>query len=369
MRILFNSRKYDGVAGGVERMSVVLMNEMVRRGHQVALTSLDPPEARTFYPLDPAVDWTRIAIGDPSRRASPREILARLAAMRGVVRRFRPDVIIGFQHGAFVAMAAAALGMGVPVIAAERNAPQRFDHQKDGHGRTFQFQSFRLARFVTVQFDAYRDGYPDFIRDRIVSIPNPVGRVTKTADPKGSETGRKTLLCVARLSAQKNPAVLVGAFGRLADDFPDWDLVLVGDGEDRAEIEALAASAAPPGRIRLIGAQTDVARHYRDAQLFCLPARWEGFPNALAEAMAHGLPAVGFADCAGVNVLIQPDRTGLLAAPMGDEAALAQALGALMADPDRRAALGSAGRDAIAAYAPDAVFDRWEALFAQAARR
>lgn len=369
MRILFNSRKYDGIAGGVERMSVLLMNEMVRRGHQAALTSLDSPEARTFYPLDPAIDWTRIDIGDPAGRASPREILTRLAAMRGVVRRFQPDVIIGFQHGAFVAMAAAALGMGVPVIAAERNAPQRFDHQKDGHGRTFQFQSFRLARFVTVQFDSYRDGYPDFIRDRIVSIPNPVQRIARLADPAGSETGRKSLLCVARLSRQKNPAVLVKAFGQLAAIFPDWDLTLVGDGEERAEIESLAASIAPTGRIRLTGTETDVGRHYRDAHLFCLPALWEGFPNALAEAMAHGLPAVGFADCAGVNALIQPGRTGLLAAPMGDEAALTQALGALMADPDRRAAMGSAGRDAVAAYAPQAVFDRWETLFAEAARR
>ena len=369
MRILFNSRKYDGIAGGVERMSVVLMNDMVRRGHAVALTSLDPPQARTFYPLDPAVDWTRIDIGDPSRRASPKQILARLSAMRGVIRRFRPDVIIGFQQGAFVTMAVAALGTGAPVIAAERNAPHRFEHLKDGHGRDFQFQSFRLARFVTVQFDSYRDHYPDFIRGRIVAVPNPVEGVETAADAVGRPDGRKTLLCVARLSYQKNQAALVGAFGRLAQAFPDWDLALVGDGEDRAVIETLAASAAPPGRIRLAGAQTDVGRHYRDAQLFCLPARWEGFPNALAEAMAHGLPAVGFADCAGVNALIQPGRTGLLAAPMGGEAALAQALSALMADPARRAAMGSAGRDAVADYAPDVVLDRWEALFVQAARR
>lgn len=369
MRILFNSRKYDGIAGGVERMSVSLMNEMVRRGHQVALTSLDPPEAETFYPLDPAVDWTRIDIGDPSQRATPKQILARLGAMRGVIRRFRPDVIIGFQQGAFVAMAAAALGTGTPVIAAERNAPHRFDHLKDGHGRDFQYQSFRLARFVTVQFDSYRDHYPDFIRSRIVTIPNPVEPVAASADPVGTPGARKTLLCVARLSYQKNQTALVGAFGRLAAAFPEWDLVLVGDGEDRAAVEALAAAAAPPGRIRLTGAQTDVGRYYRDAQLFCLPARWEGFPNVLAEAMAHGLPAVGFADCAGVNNLIQPDRTGLLAAPMGDETALAEALGALMADPGRRAVMGAAARDAIAAYAPEAVFDHWEALFARAARR
>lgn len=368
MRILFNSRKYDGIAGGVERMSVGLMNEMVRRGHQVALTSLDPPGAATFYPLDPAVDWTRIDIGDPARKASPGEIVARFAAMRRVVRRFRPDVVIGFQHGAFVSMAVAAMGTGAPVIAAERNAPQRFDHMKDGYGRDFQYQSFRLARFVTVQFDAYREHYPDFIRDRIVSIPNPVEPAARAPDPAGRPGARKTLLCVARLSYQKNQTALVSAFGRLADAFPDWDLVLVGDGEDGAALEALAAESAPPGRIRFEGARSDVDRYYRDAQLFCLPARWEGFPNVLAEAMAHGLPAVGFADCAGVNALIQPGRTGLLAAPMGDEAALAEALAALMADPRRREAMGTAARAEIAPYAPQAVFDRWEALFAEAAR-
>lgn len=368
MRLLFNSRKYDGVAGGVERMSIVLMNEMIRRGHSVALTSLDPPRAETFYPLDTAVDWTRIDIGDPARRATPKEVIARLAAMRGVIRRFRPDAIIGFQQGAFVAMAAAALGTRVPVIAAERNAPHRFDHLKDGHGRDFQYQSFRLARFVTVQFEAYRDHYPDFVRRRMVVIPNPVEPVADRADPVG-RAGRKTLLCVARLSYQKNQAALVGAFGRLAPAFPDWDLVLVGDGEDRAALQALADAAAPAGRIRLMGAQTDVAGFYRQAQLFCLPARWEGFPNVIAEAMAHGLPAVGFADCAGVNSLIEPGRTGLLAAPMGDEAGLAGVLGRLMSDPEQRAAMGQAARAAIAPYAPSAVFDRWEALFAQAVRR
>lgn len=369
MRVLFNSRKYDAIAGGVERMSIGLMNEMVRRGHDVALTSLDPPGAKTFYPLDPAVDWTRIDIGDPARKASPKEIIARLAAMRGVIRRFRPDVVIGFQQGAFVTMAVAGLGTGVPVIAAERNAPQRFDHLKDGHGRDFQYQSFRLARFVTVQFDSYRDHYPDFLRDRIVSIPNPVEPAAETADPAGRPGERNTLLCVARLSYQKNQTALIGAFGRLADAFPDWDLALVGDGEDRAALEILAANSAPLGRIRFEGARTDVDRYYRGARLFCLPARWEGFPNVLAEAMAHGLPAVGFADCAGVNALIQSGRTGLLAAPMGDEAALAEALAALMADPGRRVTMGAAARAEIAPYAPKAVFDRWEALFAQAARQ
>ncbi|WP_309630367.1 glycosyltransferase [Brevundimonas sp.] len=367
MRILFNSRKYDGIAGGVERMSISLMNAMVARGHQVEVMSLDPGNATTFYPLDPAVRWTRIDVGDPGRKARPSEMLERLWAMRAVVRRFRPDVGIGFQQGAFVALAAAALGTRTPVIAAERNAPQRFEHLKDGHGREFQFASFRQARFVTVQFDSYRDHYPEHVRGRIVCIPNPVPPAEGAAAPAGRDGSRKTLLCVARLSYQKNQALLINAFASVAARFPDWDLELVGDGEDRDVVASLAASGAL-GRIRLAGAQTDVGRHYRAAHLFCLPSRWEGFPNALAEAMAFGLPAVGLAGCAGVNSLIEEGRTGLLARDAG-AAALAEALSVLMVDPDRRVVMGAAARKAIASYAPEAVFDQWEALFEQAARR
>jgi glycosyltransferase involved in cell wall biosynthesis len=296
------------------------------------------------------------------------EILARLAAMRSIIRRFRPDVAIGFQQGAFITMAIAALGTGTPVIAAERNAPHRFQHLKDGHGRDFQFASFYLAQFVTVQFESYRKHYPAHVRRRIVSIPNPVSPAEGMSEPAGSSTERKSLLCVARLSYQKNQGLLIDAFARIASRFPDWDLDLVGDGEDRATLEALAASVAPPGRIRFAGAQFDVNRYYRSAQLFCLPSRWEGFPNALAEAMAFGLPTVGLSGCAGINNLIEDGRTGLLA-PVAEANGLAEALALLMADPCRRVTMGAAARTAIADYAPTAVFDRWEVLFKQAALR
>ena len=368
MRILFHSRKYDAIAGGVERMSIAIMNEMVRRGHQVHLMSLDPESACTFYPLDPAVCWKRIDIGDPALKASLSEVLARQAVMRGVIRDFRPNVAIGFQQGAFVSMAIAALGTGTPIIAAERNAPQRFEHLKDGHGQSFQYASFYMARFVTVQFESYRDHYPAHVRRRIVCIPNPVPSAEGISEPAGSKTVRKTLLCVARLSYQKNQSLLIEAFARIASRFPDWDLEFVGDGEDGMALQAMAAALAPPGRIRFAGAQSDVDRYYRSAQLFCLPSRWEGFPNALAEAMAFGLPATGLAECAGVNSLIENEHTGLLAQETSP-GALADALAVLMADPSRRVVMGDAARKAIADYVPEAVFDRWEQLFKQAARQ
>lgn len=369
MRILFNSRKYDKIAGGVERMSIALMNEMVLRQHEVELMSLDPVTATTFYPLAHEVRWTRIPIGDPGRRANPPEVIGRLSAMRKVVDRFRPHVAIGFQQGAFVSVAAASAGKGIPLIAAERNAPQRFEHLKDGHGRTFQYLSFRLAKVVTVQFDGYREHYPIPVQRKIVSIPNPVSPSASLSDPVACERARKILLCVGRLSYQKNQRVLVEAFSLLASQFPDWDLVLVGEGEDRPALEAMIRSLDLSERVRLEGAQADVSSYYQAAQLFCLPSRWEGFPNVLAEAMACGLPSVGFADCAGTNVLIAPGQSGLLAGPAGTARALAEPLASLMSDPSRRKTMGAHARSMISQYEPRRVFDRWEALFAEVARQ
>jgi len=113
----------------------------------------------------------------------------------------------------------------------------------------------------------------------------------------------------------------------------------------------------------VIGAALDVSAEYRTADLFCLPSRWEGFPNAIAEAMAHGLPAVAFRQCAGVDELIVPGRNGQLADGNGDADALAAALRPLMEDADARERLGMEARKIAEAFRPEAVFDRWERLF------
>jgi glycosyltransferase involved in cell wall biosynthesis len=113
----------------------------------------------------------------------------------------------------------------------------------------------------------------------------------------------------------------------------------------------------------------DVSALYRASHLFCLASRWEGFPNALAEALAHGLPAVGYADCCGINELIEPGRNGLLAAGNGNVETLADTLGQLMANAAARQVMGAAAVESMRAYTPQAVFDRWEAVLAEVAQR
>lgn len=363
MKILFVNRLFDNVSGGVERMAIAMMNALSSRGHRIELMSWDQADAKPYYPLDEHVVWHKLGLGDANIKAGWGLRLQRQLAIRTVVKRSRPDVVIAFQQGAFLTTVIAISGLGIPIIAAERNAPQRFDYLRAGKNRNRIFQTFRLADRITVQLDDYIQGYPEYLRTRIVSIPNPVEPAHQLARPSGLPGEIKRLLTVGRLSYQKNQAVLIEAFARLAAEMFDWRLVIVGAGEDELKLRQRAAEIGFADRIEFTGAVRSVESFYQTSHLFCLPSRWEGFPNALAEAMAHGLPAVGFSECAGVPQLISDGKNGLLASGNGAADPLTKTLRILMQDDARRAEMGKAAMSAMAAFTPKVIFDEWESLF------
>lgn len=367
MKILFVSRMFHEVSGGVERMAIMLMNELIARGIGVELVTWDNEGAKAHYELNKSIVWHKLAMGDARKKASWGLRAKRQLALRRLLKSISPDVVIAFQHGPFLTIAVAGIGLSIPMIAAERNAPQRFEHLRAKKWRNLIFQSFRLARRITVQFDQYVTGYPAYLRSRIVSIANPVPRANRVANP-GASGGLHYLLSVSRLSYQKNPSVLIRAFAIASKDLPDWSLRLVGGGEDQQVLEQLVRDLGLDRRVEFVGAVRDVESYYATSHLFCLASRWEGFPNAMAEAMAHGLPVVAFGGCAGMSELIEGDKTGKLAKGNDDVEALAEVLVELMRNDDDRVRLGQAALAAMRQYEPKTVFMRWEELFRSLAR-
>jgi glycosyltransferase involved in cell wall biosynthesis len=361
MRLLFVARAINRMAGGVERMIISLM-QALSLSHEVSLLTWDPHLSTAFYPMAAKISWHRLDIGDPGFKAGFATILARLGKIRRLIKEIAPDVIVCFQGGSFRSMQFYTAGLGIPLIAVERTSPSLYDHANSRRLRFIEHQAFRFARLITIQFERYRDLYPAYLRARIVTIPNPVPQATSFARPSTPRAGgRWRLLSVGRLGYQKNFSVLIDAFALLAPRFPDWDLRIVGEGESRGALESqFARLFGLDGRVSLPGTTNEVQAEYATAHLFCLPSRWEGFPNALAEALAHGLPAVGFAGCDGVPDLIDPGRNGALAAGNGDAAALAATLAPLMADPAKRAELSSNAVKSVAGYQPEEIFGLWE---------
>jgi glycosyltransferase involved in cell wall biosynthesis len=161
--------------------------------------------------------------------------------------------------------------------------------------------------------------------------------------------GAPVLLFVGRLAAIKGLGLLLDAVAALRAHFPALRLVLVGDGPDRARLEARAAAPDLAGAVEFTGyrSQAEVAAYLEACDLFVLPSFAEGVPVVLMEAMAARRPVVA-TRVAGVAELVADGESGLLVAP-GDPAALTAAIGRLLGDPPLRARMGDAGRAQVAA--------------------
>ncbi len=160
----------------------------------------------------------------------------------------------------------------------------------------------------------------------------------------GAGHGPVRILYVGRLVALKGQPVLLDAVTRLAASGLDAELILVGDGPERHELELHAQRSGLNGRVTFAGAlgQDEVRGHYARADVFCLPSFAEGVPVVLMEAMAAGLPVVT-TRIAGVPELVEDGVEGLLTSP-GRADQLEAALARLARDPDLRTAMGRRGR-------------------------
>jgi glycosyltransferase involved in cell wall biosynthesis len=197
----------------------------------------------------------------------------------------------------------------------------------------------------------------------MVAVPNPVDiTVEGRADTRGRGQKRKILLAVGRLDSAKDHATLIAAFGRIAAHIPDWTLKIVGEGPLRAKLERQIRELGLEQRIGLAGATKNISREYRRAQLFVIPSRYESFSLTTAEALAHGLPVIGFSDCLGVNQLVVTNENGVLVTPGRDrETALAAALLPLMQSAELRERLVTVS-STPAEYRLEPVLDNWEKI-------
>jgi glycosyltransferase involved in cell wall biosynthesis len=366
MKLLFVIKSLAVRGGGAERVLADLSAELTRRGYDVTVATFDQSDASPFYPFGAAVKLTRLGIGDAARRSRAGDVVRRVRALRLFLREMRPDVAVGFMHSAYVPLALAARGTGVPVIGSE--------HTVYGHYRTrvldriaLRLVAGRLAA-VTATSSSMIDGFPPGFRRGVRVIPNPVAT---SSMPRAQVEGgaSKTLLAVGRLEPEKDHAILISAFATIAPRFPDWRLRIVGEGSLRKALQQQIDRLGLACRALLAGATSHVAEEYAAAQAFVMPSRYESFGLACAEALAAGLPAIGFADCPGTNAVIQENINGILVDGPDRVAALAEGLSQLMESAPLRQGLGAAGPASVAAFDLAAVASSWESLLQEVSRR
>lgn len=361
-------------AGGAERVLASLASQLSERGHRIAVITLLSPGMPPFYPLADSVELLPVGgLATAAGSSRPSNIAKAAWRIRRALKSHDPKLVLGFTTLGSVLAVLASRGLRMPVVAAERVDPQ-------GHGQrigrlrtTIRNALYARAEHVVVQTTRARQALSWLGNDGISIIANPVHCVAGQAHPdKSGPDVRFRILGVGRLDAQKGFDLLISAFGRVSQRFPDWDLVIHGDGPERAALEALARRI-PAGRIKLPGITPEIEAAFLGAHALAFPSRYEGFPNALAEAMAAGLPVLGFRDVSGVEELIvtappAAAATGLLADPASPIDSLTHGLVQLMEDPTLRTQLGASARHHVAAFSPQVHYEQWERLLTRVAQ-
>lgn len=159
----------------------------------------------------------------------------------------------------------------------------------------------------------------------------------------GLEPNRRYLIHVARHHPVKDQPTLIRGFALAAPDLPGVDLLMVGDGPLRQELENLAVELRVPNRVKFLGIRMDIPELMRASDAFILTSVSEAASLTLLEAMASGLPAIVTA-VGGNPEIVRHEREGILF-PRGDADACAAAIRRTFRDPELAATLGAAGRE------------------------
>ena len=355
--------------GGAERVMAWLAHRLADQGVQVTLVTLGGLEG-DFIRLDPRIARRALGLdGAHSPLCKPWANVRRLVALVQVLRETSADTVLAFMpHESVLAILAGRLS-GRRVVISERNAPWR-----RSAGQPWNFLRRHLYRFSHVQvaqtvevacwFKEQAACRSARVVPNAVQYPLPSG--LPSAVPPHDSTGvRKLLVAAGTKVHQKGFDILIDAFARIAQDFPDWDLALPGLDADRtegglssAEIVAAVHAAGLQARVHLPGRVGNMSDWYAAADIFVLSSRFEGFPNVLIEAMAHGCPVVA-ADCeTGPRDIVVDDHDGLLV-QAENPAALADGMRRLMAAPNLRARLGEQARKVHERYSAERISTLW----------
>lgn len=360
MKIVFLSSSLD--SGGAERVIASLCNAWAERGDKVTLVPTFSGGGQPFYEFSEAVELIYLADLVGVRGKGIKNYAKRLFALRSLIKKRKPDVIVSFLPNVNVTAILSSARLGIPLIIGERSDPTSYPHEN--YVGSLCRLTYRFADMLTVQTESVAekvgDVYPGlkFVRTIANPLPDGVARYTKAEC-----RGRKVLLSLGRLSPEKQIDRLLNAFALLAPDFQDWDLHIYGDGPMKAALSDQVQRMGLGDRALLMGATKSPWSVMAGAEAFVMTSKYEGFPNALLEAMGVGLPCVTF-DCPSGPKDITRDGQDALLVPLDDHNELVAALRKIMSDKDLRLSLGKAARESVCQrFSLSKVMERWDGLF------
>ncbi|MEL6927024.1 MAG: glycosyltransferase family 4 protein [Cyanobacteria bacterium J06600_6] len=349
--------------GGAERVLVSMAQGFIQRGHDVAVVTLSEKDS-DFYELPP--ECMRIGLGILGSSAGVAEALSnnfrRIAVLRRGITATAPDVVISFLRITNITTILALLFTKIPLIVTEHNDLKAFSYGTLWENlRRFTYP--QATGIVSVSKGVDR-GFANLPEQKRGVIYNPIlvkegGSLAEL--PPEANLQKKWLVSMGRLTQQKRFDLLLQAFNKIAHQYPDWQLIIMGKGELQTELLEMRDELDLSTQVVFTGALSNPFTVLRQGELFVMASENEGFPMAHGEALACGLPVV-CTDCpSGPKEMIRQDIDGLLV-PNRDIDALATAMASLMSDESRRQRLAAKAPEVLDRFGLEAIVTQWESL-------
>lgn len=352
MRVLFLGGNFNNT-GGTERVGSLVANGLSEAGYEIVLASMSGGD-KPFFPLNKEIKVTSL-FNSPGRTLYRTPSL--IYKIRKLLKSEKIDVLIVVETMSVLFTLPAVIGLPVKHICWE-HFNFKSDLGKKGRRLARQLAARYCDSVVTLterDKEYWLAGTQH--KNQITAIPNPCPfPVQDNAYPEHS----KIILAVGRLVNIKGYDFLLQAWLKVIKYAPDWQLKIVGEGEERASLSQFIADNNLADSVELVGNTDNVQKYYEQAAIFCLSSRFEGFPMVLLETLSFGLPVVSFdCDTGPAEIL---DGTGSKLVKPNDTDLLADGLNELIADIDLREDISKKSKEKAKQYQSEKIIETWVEL-------
>ena len=346
---------------GTERVLALKANFLVQNGYEVSIISIQDTGNEPFYQFDPAIEIIELGIEDKPKFES-----LFIDQLEGVLQKINPTVVITTLSG----LSTHLHRVKHPCI---KVAEYHFSKFKGKRKLAYinQFKALQwIPNFIVRERIRLAKQYDHFIvlTDEDLQQWNglPNLRVIKnmvTIEPEFvKDYGAKQIIGIGRLSRQKGWDYLVKIWAKLAPDYPDWKVVIYGDGRKQKELEKMIRDRGIEESFKLCGLSQEVPKHISESSIIVATSRYEGLPLVLLEAMSSGLAPITFPYKCGPKDIINSGENGFITSKFSINE-FAQQLKVLMDSEELREKMGKQAIESAKAYTPNAIMEQWIRFF------
>lgn len=342
--------------GGAEKVGVMLANGLLRKGHQVCVVAdLDWPQT---YETDAGICQLKLY------SYSNGKILRWLSALRNLrnyFKSYKPNVVIGITESCSLISLFAGVGLNIKVIETIHNSFERpKERPMKFYEKLLKFHLSKLFPCVTVLTQADKKVIDNKLHNLVV-MPNPLSLSPALCVPKKE----KVILAAGRLEASytKGFDLLIEAWGKIANLYPDWILEIAGQGTPLQveKFNQLLIKNKCWDKVKFLGFQQDMESLYKRASIFVLSSRYEGFGMVLVEAMSQGCACIACDFKGRQKEIIRNEKEGVIC-PVGSSDAIKNAIMDLVENTEKRKNIQKNAIERSKAFCFDSIIDKWDAL-------